>query len=217
MPTRSASAASDVPELADELARRRGHVPVLRLPWSAPADGGLPAGYDTVVDLPLRDAAAERAVRAQLEAVDDGLLLALPALDEIVVELPGEGRRTLRDVGTRWRVVRREGTFAPGLLADRPTEERERTTWSVTWAVPLQGDTASRPPAVVHAPTPSEEPLPWPALLVATFPLEPSRRHVAPGPATDALVASAAAGYADLLAQLAAEPGDGPAGDRLSP
>ena len=82
-------AASDVPELDDELARRRGHVPVLRLPWSAAPDGGLPAGYDTVVDLPLRDAAAERAVRTQLEALDDGLLLALPALDEIVVRAAG--------------------------------------------------------------------------------------------------------------------------------
>jgi hypothetical protein len=228
------SAASASPGLAGELARRRGHVPVLRLPWPAAtslysdadpgvnpdrnragdASGavGLPDDYDTLVDLPLRDAAAERAVRAQLDALDDGLLLALPALDEVVVELPGERQRRLRDVGTRWRVVRREGTFAPELLADRPTEERERSVWSVTWAVPLDTSTTSRPPAVVHAPTPSEEPLPWPALLVATFPLEPSRRHVAPGPATDALVASAAAGYVALLAQLAAEPGDAPAG-----
>jgi hypothetical protein len=97
-------------------------------------------------------------------------------------------------------VLRREGTFPAELLADRPTEERERPGWSLSWALPRAG--AVRPAPVVHAPTPSEEPLPWPALLVATFPLDPSRRHVAPGPATDALVGHAAAAYADLLADL---------------
>ena len=45
-----------VPALADELARRGGHVPVLRLPW--PEDGEPEPGYDTTVVLPLRDAAA---------------------------------------------------------------------------------------------------------------------------------------------------------------
>ena len=35
--------------------------------------------------------------------------------------------------------------------------------------------------AVVHAPTPTDEPLGLPALLLASFPLSPDRRHVAPG------------------------------------
>ncbi|MEJ7703850.1 MAG: hypothetical protein WKF47_09350 [Geodermatophilaceae bacterium] len=34
---------------------------------------------------------------------------------------------------------------------------------------------------VVHAPTPSDEPLSLPARLIATYPLAPDRRHVAPG------------------------------------
>jgi hypothetical protein len=190
--------------LTEELERRGGHVPVLRLPWPSPALEP-PDGYDTVVVVPLRDDAAVAAVHAQLAALGDGLLLALPALGEVTVELPGEPARVLRDVGARWRVLRREGRFTPDLLADRPTEDRARTAWSVTWAVP-RGVPLHPADAVVHAPTPSEEPLAWPALLVGTFPLDPSRRHVAAGPATDALVAHAAAAYADLLAALAADP-----------
>ncbi len=176
-------------------------MPVLRLPL--PAVGvDVPEGYDTAVVLPLREESAVAAVRAQLEALDDGLLLALPALAEIEVQLPGQPARVLRDVADRWRLARRDGEFPAGLLADRPTEERERTRWSLTWALPRDG---SAPPAVLHAPTPSDEPLPWPALLVGTFPLDPARRHVAPGPATDLLVREAAAAYAGLLAELAAE------------
>ena len=41
---------------------------------------------------------------------------------------------------------------------------------------------------VVHAPTPSDEPLSLPLRLIAPFPLGPDRRHVAPGPVTDVLV-----------------------------
>ncbi|HYJ75251.1 MAG TPA: hypothetical protein VEV65_06590, partial [Kineosporiaceae bacterium] len=203
--TREAVAA--VPALAEELAARGGHVPALRLPFPAP--GEVPPGYDTAVVLPLRDADAVTAVRAQLDALDDALLLALPALAEVTLELPGRPDAVLAEVGRRWRIVRRSGEFDPDLLADRPTEERGRTGWSLTWALPL--DPATQPPPVLHAPTPSDEPLAWPALLVGTFPLDPGRRHVAPGPAADELVRQAARAYADLLAELAAEPpGDDP-------
>ena len=203
------AAASGSTGLADELARRGGHVPVLRLPFAiGPSTDarrtGPPEGYDTVVVLRLRDADAARAVHDLLDVLDDGLLLALPALAEVRIELPDRPPRVLRDVAERWRVLRRVGTFDDALLADRPTEERSQREWAVTWALPRDPDTL--PPAVVHAPTPSDEPLNWPALLVATFPLDSSRRHVAPGPATDALVAAAAQAYADLLAELAAEP-----------
>jgi hypothetical protein len=71
----------------------------------------------------------------------------------------------------------------------------------VTWALPRSG--ALPEPRVVHAPTPTDEPLPWPALLIATLPLEPSRRHVASGPVTNALVAAAAQAYTELLAERA--------------
>ena len=61
--------------------------------------------------------------------------------------------------------------------------------------------------AVVHAPTPTGEPLSLPALLLASFPLSPDRRHVAPGPLTDFLVERAADTYASLLPDLAPGPG----------
>jgi hypothetical protein len=61
--------------------------------------------------------------------------------------------------------------------------------------------------AVVHAPTPTDEPLGLPALLLATFPLSPDRRHVAPGPLTDFLVDRAAEVYAAMLPGLAPGPG----------
>jgi hypothetical protein len=186
--------ASSSPGLGAELARRGGHVPVLRLPF--PAQGVPPVGYDTAVLLPLRDAAAEDLAVRLLGEVDDPLLLALPDLDEVVVELLDRPTRRVADVGSRWHVVRRAGRFDAGLLADRPTEERRRTAWSLLWALPVDGATGV---GQLHAPTPTDEPLAWPALLVAPFPLDPGRRHVAAGAATDALVEQAARAYTDLL------------------
>src|SRR6185436_11192501 len=112
-----------------------------------------------------------------------------------------------RSVG--WHVAQRSGVLPAALLADRPVEERSRRGWTVTWAVPLDGDGVPRPlPAgqVVHAPTPSDEPLSLPLRLIAPFPLGPDRRHVAPGPVTDALVAAAAETFADLVTSLPPEP-----------
>jgi hypothetical protein len=200
------SAAQDAPELAEELLRRDGHVPVLRLPFAA--EGTPPDGYDTAVLIPLRDPAAEDLVLRLLAQVADPLLLALPALAEIIVERPGQPPLVLRDVADRWHVSRREGRLPADVLATRPTEERSRSRWEVTWALPRAG---AEVPDVVHAPTPSDEPLPWPALLIATLPLDPSRRHVAAGPVTDALVQAAAEAYAELLAERAA------AGDQVWP
>ncbi|GAA0978585.1 hypothetical protein GCM10009555_041810 [Acrocarpospora macrocephala] len=61
-------------------------------------------------------------------------------------------------------------------------------------------------PAVIHAPTPSEEALDLPALLIATFPLATDRRHVATGPLTDFLIRRAAELYVLLLRQLPRTP-----------
>ncbi|MCX4970166.1 molecular chaperone Hsp90 [Streptomyces sp. NBC_00654] len=208
-------AAVGSPGLGDELRRRDGHVPLLRLPL--PAEGTAPDGYDTVVVLPLRDGTAEDLVGRLLTAVDDALLLTLPGLDEIVIETP-DGARTLRRSqqgpythiddsahGTnRWRTVFHHGPVEPALLADRPVEERLRPHWSVTWAVPVDEQGAPRHPRtapVVHAPTPTDEPLGIPALLIASLPLDTSRRHPAPGPLTDFLVERAADAYAELLAE----------------
>ncbi len=195
-------------DLAVELVRRDGHVPVLRLPF--PAEGTPPEGYDTVVLLPLRDAAAEDLVQRLLVDVDDALLLALPALTEIVIERPGRPTMVLRDVAERWHVLRREGRLSPAGLTGRPTEERGRDRWQLTWALP-HNPVDLPEPGVVHAPTPSDEPLPWPALLIATLPLDPSRRHVAPGPVTDEVLAAAATAYVELLVERAA------AGDEVWP
>jgi hypothetical protein len=192
-------AAARAPGLTDELTRRDGHVPTLRLPFET--EGTPPGGYDTAVVLPLRDRAAEDLTDQLLDRVDDTLLLALPDLAEIVIE-NGDTTRRLADVEARWRILTRRGQLPPSVLATRPVEERGRTRWQLTWALP-RTDTPYEP--VVHAPTPSDEPLPWPALLVAGFPLDPARRHVADGPVTDAILAEAAAAYTALLEE---HPGD---------
>ncbi|GAA0698488.1 hypothetical protein GCM10009536_33920 [Streptomyces thermocarboxydus] len=203
------------PGLGDEIRRRDGHVPLLRLPLAA--EGTAPDPYDTAVILPLRDTAAADLAERLLHAVDDALLLALPGLEEVVVEIGDDAPRTVgrrtdgdltvvtdsRDGVTRWRSAAAHGDLTPDLLADRPVEERLRPHWSVTWAVPVGPDGAPARPrtaAVVHAPTPSDEPLGVPALLIASLPLDSTRRHAAPGPLTDFLVQRAADAYAGLLA-----------------
>jgi hypothetical protein len=213
--TRAAVAA--VPALADELDRRGGAVPVLRLPFDV--DGTPPAGFATEVVLPLR-AGTTAQVRAALAGLDVDLLLALPALARIDVVLDGDLRTlaadrtpdgvalTDGDRTTTWRVTQRSGELPAALFADRPVEERDRRGYTVTWAVPVEGDHPAPLPGrqVLHAPTPSDEPLSLPARLIAPFPLGPDRRHVAPGPVTDALIEVAADGYAELLAELPSDP-----------
>ncbi|MEU9266894.1 molecular chaperone Hsp90 [Streptomyces sp. NPDC048251] len=206
------------PGLGDEIRRRDGHVPLLRLPFAA--QGTAPDPYDTAVILPLRDTAAADLAERLLTAVDDALLLALPGLEEVVIEIGDDAPRVLRrgtdadddaltvvadtrDGTTRWRVAAAHGPLTPDLLVDRPVEERLRPHWSVTWAVPVDDDGSPARPRttpVVHAPTPSDEPLGVPALLIASFPLDTTRRHAAPGPLTDHLVQRAADAYAELLA-----------------
>jgi hypothetical protein len=224
----TAEAVAAIPALEAEVVRRDGRLPVLRLPW--PAAGRPPDGFDTEVRLPLRPG-VEPAVRAALAAVPAELLLALPGLTRI--ELDGRvlsvgdavpevasdagpvrvaaGTALLRDGATtqRWQVARRAGELPAELLADRSVEEREHPQWTLIWAVPVGAGGRPAPLATngfVHAPTPSAEPLSLPVRLIATFPLDPTRQHVAPGPLTDFLVGQAAAGYADLVAALPAEP-----------
>ncbi|UED88527.1 molecular chaperone Hsp90 [Streptomyces profundus] len=218
------AAAEETPGLLAELDRRAGErhaVPLLRLPLPS-VEAEVPDGYDTVLRLPLRDAAAEDLANRLLDAVDDSLLLALPALTEVVLDTPrGVRALTRRQFGpytqiteepgpagsavrsTRWRISALEGEADEALLADRPLEERERRHWSISWAVPVDAEGAPSPPAsapVLHAPTPTDDTLGLPALLIGSFPLEPTRRHVAPGPLTDFLLARAAEAYAALLA-----------------
>ena len=273
-----------IPALTGELAARTGHVPLLRLPFALgePA-GSEPAGFATAVELPLRDGAAVGLVTRLLAEVGPALLLALPALAEVVIETDASVRVLTAVHATdavtigvdgaisRWQVASAGGVLEPALLADRPTEERARTIWSVRWAVPVDesdgapialkvqpviagqsfsangrtetadaardaasavgdavgwaGDAAgavgnaagavgnavgavgNAVSAVVYAPTPTDEPLGLPALLLASFPLSPDRRHVAPGPLTDFLIERAADAYAGMLPGLAPGPG----------
>ena len=194
------------PALAKELADRDGHVPLLRLPF--PADAvDVPEGFDTVVRLPLRDKAAEDAVRAMLAETSPALLLGMPALSAIEIDVEGEERTV---VAEGWHVVSASGDFTPEqvaeLFADRPTEERARPRWMVRWAVPREGTLPDTVPPVLHAPTPSDEPIDLPALLIATFPMATDRRHVASGPLTDFLVERAADAYVELLTTLPRTP-----------
>lgn len=202
--------AQRLPQLATELGVRSGRVPLLRLPW--PEDARPAEGFATEVHVTVQPAARER-LAAMLAAVDAALLLVLPGLVEL--ELPG--RRLVRqdagdDVridGVRWRVQRGAGELAAALLADRPVEERTASRWAVTWAVPVDEGGVPQPlpvPPVVHAPTPTDDPLSLPALLAATLPLAPDRRRVQPGPLTDAVLAAAADVLVQLLPRLADDP-----------
>ncbi|TQN27659.1 hypothetical protein FHX37_4383 [Haloactinospora alba] len=209
--------------LAEEIHRRGGDLPMLRLPFPAPHEPP-PEGYDTAVLLRLRDSDARERVVELLDETSETLLLALPYLTEVWVTVDGAHRRITRSSApdspdvhtraaddsatrdTRWRTVTRTGRLSPDTLADRPAEERARPDWAVTWAVPLRedGGPGELPAAarVVHAPTPSDAVLSLPALLIGTFPLTPDRRHIAAGPATDALLTEAAGAYCDLLGLL---------------
>jgi len=225
--TAAADLASEIPGVAAELARRSGQLPVLRLPFAA--TGMPPDGFATAVTLPLRDEAAILLVGRLLAETGPAIMLALPALARIEIELDGTTRLltaahdgdgatiTVDGVASRWRTSAADGLTDPRLLADRPAEEKARPHWSVRWAVPVaartgEGDlpAGSLPTdvsAVVHAPTPTDERLGLPALLLASFPLGPDRRHVAPGPLTDFLLDRAAELYAGMLPGLA--PGRG--------
>ena len=191
-----------------------------------------PAGFTTSVELPLRDQAAVGLVTRLLAETGPALLLALPALAEIVIETGGVTRVltavragdlvTITDgddghasaarsagggwpptaacsIRPCWRTGRpRNAPAPPGRSAGRYRSTRTARP------IALPGDGVS---AVVHAPTPTDEPLGLPALLLASFPLSPDRRHVAPGPLTDFLVERAADVYAGMLPGLAAGPG----------
>jgi hypothetical protein len=199
--------------LRDEARARGAALPVLRLPFPAP--GTAPDEPDTVVELLLRDASAVAAVRTQFTAVDDALLLALPALDELVIEsvlagqpgsepddaAPWDTHRVLRDAGSRWRVHRASGALAPD--ESLPSEAR-RPDWSVLWALPARGSHTEESP-VLHAPTPTDVRLTFPALLIASFPVDPGRRGVLPGPTSDRVAAEAGRAYAAFMGELSAD------------
>src|SRR5215472_14177161 len=93
---------------------------------------------------------AGRLVARLLAETGPALMLALPALAEVVIET-GDSRRVLEathsgyDVTitvdretSRWRTASAGGAVDAALLADRPVEERARPVWSARWAVPVR-------------------------------------------------------------------------------
>ena len=205
---RTVAALSDDPALCAELSRRGGRPPVLRLVW--PAGGEAPPGFDTEVRLPLRAGIDPQALLAAFTDEAAELLLALPWLHRIDI-----GDRVLRREGEdpvlvydglavhRWRVVRRAGRFPAAALAGLGPEARRE--WSLCWALPVGADGTPLPLSgeVLHAPTPTAERLTLPARLIATVPVDSSRRHVHPGPAARLLLDAAARAYPELATVLA--------------
>jgi hypothetical protein len=205
---RTREAITGDPALCAELTRRGGQPPVLRLVW--PACGDPPAGFDTEVRLPLR-AGVEAAALLEASAAQAGdLLLALPWLRRIdigdrVLYRDGDDPVLVHDDAqlSRWRVVRRAGTFPADALAGLGSEARAE--WSLCWALPVDARGVPLPVKgdVLHAPTPTMERLTLPARLIATVPIDPTRRHIHPGPAADLLLDAAARAYPELATVLA--------------
>ncbi len=199
--TAAAIAALHCDPLNDALADRAGGPPVLRLPF--PIDATPPAGFSTEVRLPLRPGVDLDHV---LREVGDHLLLALPALERIDLpdrsltrEVPRDGLLLIHDgdVDTNWRLLRRDGVLSEAHRAGLPVEQRRHTQWRLTWAYPVD-----RPlgPDVLYSPTPTDEELDLPARLIGSFPVDDTRRHLAPGPLTDELLAAAIEAYVELMA-----------------
>ena len=218
------------PELAREVTRRGGQVPALRLPWPGPPGEQPPAGYATEVRLPLRDAASPpppewTALTDELTA----LFWALPGLAEIdtaggVVRRRDDpdGTVILEQDGTvsRFLVVDRVASIPEELLAHRPVEERARRDGLVRWvleldpaATPGDEDRDSLVPRLdppssdwtIGAPTPTDEPISFPARLIGRFPVDDTRRRLADDPVTDHLLEQAVSGYLDLMAAVDAD------------
>lgn len=215
--TRTIDEIAKIADLQEELARRGDAVPVLRLPFPVEGSDRPPQGYDTEVVLPLRDEAAVELVRQQLLGVDAALLLTLPALASVEIVLDGATRQLVAEPmpggvvvdGVPWFVHSTQGRLASELLRDRPVEEQSRREFALTWAIPVDdhGSSVVLPPSVpgvAHAPTPTDEPVSLPALLIAPLPLDPTRRHVAPGALRDYLLEQAAIAYVDLMRELPA-------------
>jgi hypothetical protein len=207
---RTAQAVADDPALQAELVRRGGQPPVLRLVWSV--SGDLPPGFDTEIQLPLRPGIDPDVLLTAFRAEAADLLLALPWLQRIDI-----GDRVLRREGQdpvlihdgpelrRWRVVRRTGVLPATALTGLGAEARAQ--WSLCWALPVDPDGVPSPLAgeVLQAPTPTAERLTLPARLIATVPVDSSRRHVHPGPAADLVLHTAAQAYPELATTLAPE------------
>jgi hypothetical protein len=196
-------------ELAEIVRSRNGTAPVLRLPW--PESTEAEPGYPTEVRLPLRSDVDGAALLAGFAEQAADLLLALPGLARIEVgeqawrrEDRGDGRVAVHGPSgvSNWLLHRTTGEFTEEQLHGLGVEARASGGFWTCWAAPVEesGEVAEAGTDVLHAPTPTDERLSLPARLLATVPVETTRRRVQRGPAVDAVLDSAAAAYPGLLA-----------------
>ena len=211
-------------ELASLLEQRRP--PALRVPFAT--DTTPPDGYDTAVVLPWRDEAARQLAVEAVSAIDEVLLLSLLDLSEVTVEIVSEGAVTRHtwvvERGTSpWVVLHDEepswwkwAGISGGLTQEEeealPHEEALRRQWVASVVLPVTelGRPVSFPESlarVVHAPTPTDEPWGLPVVAIGDFRLDSSRRHIAEGARTDAVVEALAIAYASLVSDVAGEHG----------
>lgn len=193
-----------------DLAARGGHVPILRLPFAAPPLA-VPEGYDTAVWLPYRSPAAAQRARDLLRDLDPTLLLVLDALGEIALDGEGLAHRLLRCSwagdsalldGRAWARVTASGPLPAELRAASPADQ-PGTWWAAAYAPADGAGLPPASPAVLRAPTRTDEPLSLPALVSASVPLEPTRRRVLRGPLASFVLARAGEAVAALAAAIA--------------
>ena len=174
-----------------------------------------PAGYATEVRLPLRPDVDPDALLASRGGRRAGpaARAAGPGRDRRrrarrcgapTVPATGRGRRSASGAGGSARARRLAGP-RPRTARRHAVEQRGRRERSVCWALPLDADGVPAPLGddVLHAPTATTERLGLPARLIADVPLDPDRRRVRPGAATDAVLPAAADAYLDLVAAVA--------------
>ncbi|WP_420038788.1 sacsin N-terminal ATP-binding-like domain-containing protein [Gordonia sp. MP11Mi] len=159
-------------------------VPAQRLAW--PSDAVPPTGFTTQVAVDAGSAAA--ALYAGFAEQVPDLLLELPALRRIDV---GEESFERRTDGDRVDIVRNGETLARWLVARAGS-----TSWMVPTRAHGAGGIVPLDDDVLRSPTATAVHLSLPARVITNLPLTPDRRDVHP----DADVASAAAGYTDLVA-----------------
>jgi hypothetical protein len=178
--------------------------------------------------LPFRDAAAREAALAAVDGIDDALLLSLPFLDEVLLEVvheQGERRHhwqvsrdaspvvVVRDGMARyWSLTTLAGGVTEAEEEQLPHEEVLRRQYHASVAVPVDatGYPVSLPPAmarVLHAPTPTDDPIELPALLVADFPLDASRRRVLENRRAQDVAGALAIRYASAVVDVAGRHG----------
>jgi hypothetical protein len=237
--TAESVAALQVPALDAELAARQGVLPTLRLCWPVSDPDPLPEGYSTEVRLPLaEDADGRQLVAEWSKAAVDHVFWALPDLQavdlgdrviarrtapgdrvELVTTTDGDGLSAEeRLAGFTW--VTAGGELPAELLADRPVEERGRSSWRISWLLADGEQIGPSDPIPLCAPTPTDELLSLPARLVGTFGVDDTRRHLTDDAVNAFLLDRAATCYVDLVATVSADlrwmlvpPNGFPAGD----